>query len=76
MLQNRWFERKDDFTEEEKKDAWDKTAEVVKTYSDELVERWNKEIDTLLVYVCVVLVLFLHVLTWMYLNRPVCSPPS
>ncbi|KAI0698853.1 hypothetical protein C8Q76DRAFT_587081, partial [Earliella scabrosa] len=38
------------FTEEEKKDAWDKTASVVKTYSDELVDRWNKEIDTLLVY--------------------------
>ncbi|KAI0698852.1 hypothetical protein C8Q76DRAFT_248362 [Earliella scabrosa] len=50
MFQQRWYERKDDFTEEEKKEAWDKTADVVKIYSDELVDRWNKEIDTLLVY--------------------------
>ena len=53
MLQERWEERKKDFTEEEKKNAWDETAKVVKTYSDELVDRWNKEIDTLLVYVSV-----------------------
>ena len=51
MLQERWEERQKDFTEEEKKNAWDETANVVKTYSDELVDRWNKEIDTLLVYV-------------------------
>ena len=76
MLQARWYEGRNDFTEEEKKKAWDETAQRVKEYSDELVERWNKEIDTLLVYVCVVSVLFLHVLTWMYLDRPVCSPPS
>ena len=53
MLQQRWEERKKDFTEEEKKNAWDETAKVVKTYSDELVNRWNTEIDTLLVYVSV-----------------------
>ena len=76
MFQNRWQERNNDFTEKEKKEAWDEIAGLVKTYSDELVDRWNKEIDTLLVYVCVVSVLFLHVLTWMYLDRPVCSPPS
>ncbi|KAI0698824.1 hypothetical protein C8Q76DRAFT_633950, partial [Earliella scabrosa] len=50
MLQERWKERKNDFTEEEKKEAWEKTADVVKIYSDELVLRWNGEIDTLLVY--------------------------
>ncbi|KAI0744415.1 hypothetical protein C8Q76DRAFT_637597, partial [Earliella scabrosa] len=49
-LEERWEERKQDFTEEEKKEAWDKTAEVVKKYSDELIDQWNKEIDTLLVY--------------------------
>ncbi|KAI0758898.1 hypothetical protein C8Q74DRAFT_1388876, partial [Fomes fomentarius] len=38
------------FTAEEKKKAWDETAKIVKDYSDELVTRWNKEIDTLLVY--------------------------
>ena len=53
MFQERWEERENDFTEEEKKEAWDKTAKVVKIYSDELVDRWNKEIDTLLVYVSV-----------------------
>ncbi|TFK89058.1 hypothetical protein K466DRAFT_444807, partial [Polyporus arcularius HHB13444] len=29
---------------------WEETAKIVKTYSDELVDRWNKEIDTLLVF--------------------------
>ncbi|KAI0744442.1 hypothetical protein C8Q76DRAFT_804561 [Earliella scabrosa] len=47
----RWDERKDEFAEKEKEQAWDKTASVVKTYSDELIDRWNKEIDALLVYV-------------------------
>ncbi|KAI0698842.1 hypothetical protein C8Q76DRAFT_685390 [Earliella scabrosa] len=50
MFQERWEEREHDFSEEEKKEAWDEIAGIVKTYSDELVERWNKEIDTLLVY--------------------------
>ncbi|RPD67897.1 hypothetical protein L226DRAFT_423015, partial [Lentinus tigrinus ALCF2SS1-7] len=30
--------------------AWDETANIVKKYSNEMVERWNKEIDTLLVF--------------------------
>ncbi|KAI0758890.1 hypothetical protein C8Q74DRAFT_270673 [Fomes fomentarius] len=46
----RWKERRNDFTAEEKKRAWDKTARLVKEYSDELVKRWKEEIDTLLVY--------------------------
>ncbi|KAH9934068.1 uncharacterized protein BXZ73DRAFT_18153, partial [Epithele typhae] len=30
--------------------AWARSAEVVKTYNDELVTRWKEEMDTLLVY--------------------------
>ncbi|KAI0758823.1 hypothetical protein C8Q74DRAFT_1164852, partial [Fomes fomentarius] len=30
--------------------AWSKTADTVKTYSDDIVRRWNQEIDTLLVF--------------------------
>ncbi|KAI0758684.1 hypothetical protein C8Q74DRAFT_258684, partial [Fomes fomentarius] len=47
---DRWDERENDFTPEEKKKAWDETAKIVKDYSDELVKRWKEEIDTLLVY--------------------------
>lgn len=39
------------FTVDEKTKAWSETAEIVKTYSDEMVKRWNAEIDTYLVYV-------------------------
>ncbi|KAH9893625.1 hypothetical protein C8Q73DRAFT_791449 [Cubamyces lactineus] len=38
------------FTDEEKKKAFTNIADIVKKYSDELVERWGKEIDTYLVY--------------------------
>lgn len=38
-------------TAEERAKAWTDTAEVVKTYSDEMVQRFNTEIDTYLVYV-------------------------
>ncbi|KAI0365880.1 hypothetical protein BV20DRAFT_982262 [Pilatotrama ljubarskyi] len=38
------------FTAEEKDQAWSDTVEAVKTYSDELLHRWNTEIDTYLVY--------------------------
>ncbi|TFK79419.1 hypothetical protein K466DRAFT_505594, partial [Polyporus arcularius HHB13444] len=30
--------------------AWNETANILKAYSDELVDRWNKEIDNLLIY--------------------------
>ena len=43
--------RKTFFTDAERADAWEKTAEIVEKYSDEMVKRWNGEIDTLLVYV-------------------------
>ncbi len=46
-----WESRKTFFTEEQHRQAWEATADIVKKASDEMVERWNKEIDTLLVYV-------------------------
>ena len=46
-----WKTRKSFFTDAERADAWEKTAEIVEKYSDEMVKRWNGEIDTLLVYV-------------------------
>ncbi|RPD77332.1 hypothetical protein L226DRAFT_569510, partial [Lentinus tigrinus ALCF2SS1-7] len=49
-LEDYWYARKTFFTEEERAKAWDETANIVKKYSDEMVERWNKEIDTLLVF--------------------------
>ncbi|OJT10787.1 hypothetical protein TRAPUB_12656 [Trametes pubescens] len=36
--------------EKEKEEAWADAAGMVKTYSDEMVERWNKVIDTYLVF--------------------------
>ncbi|EJF60966.1 hypothetical protein BD309DRAFT_832166, partial [Dichomitus squalens] len=38
------------YTQAEKEEALSKTAEIVRKYSDEMVKRWNEEIDTLLVY--------------------------
>ncbi|KAI0744467.1 hypothetical protein C8Q76DRAFT_851493 [Earliella scabrosa] len=49
-VSERWNDRENDFTDEERKEAWDKTAGIVKAYSDELVDKWNNEIDALLVY--------------------------
>ncbi|KAI0359369.1 hypothetical protein OH77DRAFT_1395060, partial [Trametes cingulata] len=43
-------QRKQLFTREEKEEAWAELAGTVKTYTDEMVERWNSEIDTYLVY--------------------------
>lgn len=39
------------FTDKERMKAWKETSDIVKTYTDGLVEQWNKDIDTLLVYV-------------------------
>ncbi|KAI0363359.1 hypothetical protein BV20DRAFT_149734 [Pilatotrama ljubarskyi] len=44
-------QRKGLFTAEEKEQAWNEVNQIVKTYSDDMVERWNLEIDTYLVYV-------------------------
>ncbi|RPD63453.1 hypothetical protein L227DRAFT_521624 [Lentinus tigrinus ALCF2SS1-6] len=45
-----WETRKTFFTDEQHEEAWNETAKILKTYSDEVIDRWNKEIDTLLVY--------------------------
>ncbi|RDX52265.1 hypothetical protein OH76DRAFT_1345532, partial [Lentinus brumalis] len=39
-----------DYTPDQKAEAWSKTAEIIKVYSDDMVAKWNSEIDTLLVY--------------------------
>ncbi|OJT05954.1 hypothetical protein TRAPUB_3141 [Trametes pubescens] len=38
------------YNEADKSHAWAHSAELVKTYNDELVDRWKEEMDTLLVY--------------------------
>ncbi|KAL1937850.1 hypothetical protein VTO73DRAFT_12743 [Trametes versicolor] len=38
------------YTEEQKTKAWSDAAGMVQTYSDDMIERWNKEIDTYLVF--------------------------
>ncbi|KAI0832330.1 hypothetical protein BC628DRAFT_1309491, partial [Trametes gibbosa] len=42
--------RRDIYEPEEHRKAWSDAAKVVKTYSDEMIIRWNAEIDTYLVY--------------------------
>ena len=39
------------YSDSERTAAWAHSAEIVKTYNDELVNRWKEEMDTLLVYV-------------------------
>lgn len=39
------------FSAEEKAKAWSESADIVKTYSDDMIKRFNTEIDTYLVYV-------------------------
>ena len=48
------------FSDEEKARAWSQTADVVKTYSDEMVKRWNMEIDALLVFVSTYTIYFIN----------------
>ncbi|KAL1945558.1 hypothetical protein VTO73DRAFT_2409 [Trametes versicolor] len=38
------------YTEERKTKAWSDAAEMVQTYSDEMIKRWKEEIDTYLVF--------------------------
>ncbi|KAL1936945.1 hypothetical protein VTO73DRAFT_3591, partial [Trametes versicolor] len=38
------------YTEEKKTKAWSDAAEMVQTYSDEMIKRWKEEIDTYLVF--------------------------
>ena len=61
----------------EKDKAWSKVAKTVKTYSDEMVERWSNEMDTLLVYVGKAMPsTAVLVLTLSSFHRRVCSPRS
>lgn len=39
------------YTPEQQKKAWSDSAETVQKWSDQMVEQWNKEIDTYLVFV-------------------------
>ena len=41
----------DEFSDEEKEAVWNEAAAAVKSYHDELVRRWQAEMDSLLVYV-------------------------
>ncbi|KAI1783244.1 hypothetical protein LXA43DRAFT_977208 [Ganoderma leucocontextum] len=43
-------EIKTEFTDQEKTDVWKKYAETVRTHHDELVGRWQKDMDNLLIY--------------------------
>lgn len=39
------------YTYEEKEKAWEKVASMTLYHNDAMVDRWNKEIDTYLVFV-------------------------
>ena len=41
-----------EFSDQEREKAWKNITSTVETYSDEMVEQWNKEIDGLLTFVC------------------------
>lgn len=43
--------RKTTHTEEHQAKAWTDAAQAVKLYSDNMINRWNKEIDVYLVFV-------------------------
>lgn len=63
------------FSDEEKARAWSQTADVVKTYSDEMVKRWNMEIDALLVFVSTYTIYFINAseIETSHTSRLVCS---
>ena len=44
-------ELKKEFTDDQRAEAWNKAAKAVKTHHDELVESWQKAMDSVLVYV-------------------------
>lgn len=50
-LQTADQQRRGIYTTEQTNQAWSDAAEMVRGYSDEMIERWNKEIDTYLVFV-------------------------
>ena len=62
LHQTYWFKgRHKHFTDEEKKKAWDAVSGVVKEYSDNMVKRWTDEMDTLLVYVSMLMCNLIHI---------------
>lgn len=50
-IQDMYLTRNQVYTEGHKTKAWQDAAGMVQRYSDDMVERWNKEIDTYLVLV-------------------------
>ncbi|CDO77704.1 hypothetical protein BN946_scf184969.g55 [Trametes cinnabarina] len=69
QLQSRCFL----YSPEEKEKAWLDAAHLVKTYSDEMIERWSAEIDTYLVFAG----LFSAVLTTFSVQSyPLLQPPD
>ena len=51
MMQAFREELEKQYTQDEKEEVWSEAAEAVKTYHEEMVAAWDKEMDTLLVYV-------------------------
>ncbi|KAL1937848.1 hypothetical protein VTO73DRAFT_12741 [Trametes versicolor] len=50
-IEDMYTKASDVYTQEQKTKAWLDTAEMVQTYSDEMIKRWKEEIDTYLVFV-------------------------
>ena len=40
------------YTEQQKEKSWSELDEIVENYNKELIDKWNKEIDGLLTFVC------------------------
>ncbi|KAI0702785.1 hypothetical protein C8T65DRAFT_611898, partial [Cerioporus squamosus] len=69
-----WNSRKTFFTPEQREQAWDATAHAVKKYSDEMVDRWNKEIDTLLAGLFSAILTAFNVQSYQLLTPPAPDP--
>lgn len=50
-IQGMLEQRKTVRTKKQQTKAWFEAADAVKTYSDSMIHRWNKEIDVYLVFV-------------------------
>ena len=46
-------ELQEEFSEEQKSQVWQNAAEAVKEFHDEMIDRWQKEMDSLLVFVSI-----------------------
>ena len=51
LAQNYWNRRQKTFTYAQHDNAWITTADILKSYTEDMIQRWNEEIDALLVYV-------------------------